>query len=121
MPTYTHLIRFAQQNIEHIAAGPSLLEAGKKAFQEAGAEIKEFYSVLGQHDAIAVTEAPDDEAIARLSLALGANSNIHIQSLRRSQRLKSEQPLRLSREQMGLVRVRKSWAPPAHTAILPTR
>ena len=44
------------------------LEESKKAFESMGAKIKDFYLVMGQYDAIVITEAPDDETITKLVL-----------------------------------------------------
>ena len=65
MPTYVTLMRFTEQGIRNIKEGPARLEAAKKAFQSAGAEIKAYYLGLGRYDAIAVIEGPNDEVAAR--------------------------------------------------------
>ncbi len=47
-----------------------------------GAELKDFYLVTGQYDAVAVIEAPDDEAVAKASMAIGSQGNVRIETLR---------------------------------------
>ena len=47
-----------------------------------GAEIKEFYMVAAQYDAVVVTEAPDDETMAKLALAVGSLGNVHTETVR---------------------------------------
>ena len=37
---------------------------------------------MGQYDAVAVIEAPDDEAVARFSIAIGSQGNVRIESMR---------------------------------------
>ena len=66
MPTYVTLMRFTDQGIRNIKEGPARLEAAKKAFQAAGAEIKSYYLGLGHYDAVAVIEGPSDEVAARM-------------------------------------------------------
>ncbi len=39
------------------------------------------YGVLGDYDFVTILEAPDNEAAARFSLELGAESGAHIQTL----------------------------------------
>jgi uncharacterized protein with GYD domain len=82
MPTYISLIRYTQQGIQHIKESPKRLEAAKKAFRDAGAELKEFYLVMGQYDAVSISEAPDDETLARVVLALGSKGNVQTETLR---------------------------------------
>ena len=45
------------------------LEAAKQSVRAMGGELKTFYLVMGQYDAVVTTEAPDDEAATRFALA----------------------------------------------------
>ena len=60
MPTYISLIRFTQKGVETIREGPKRLDVAKQAFRDAGAELKAFYLVTGQYDAVAISEVPND-------------------------------------------------------------
>ena len=82
MPTDISLIRFTQKGIEGIKEGPARLDRAKQVFRAAGAELKAFYLVSGQYDAVVISEAPNFETVARLSLATGAAGNIRTESLR---------------------------------------
>jgi uncharacterized protein with GYD domain len=82
MPTYISLIRFTQKGMETIKEGPKRLDAAKERFRAAGGELKAFYLVTGQYDAVAVSELPNDEAVARLALANGSMGNIRTETLR---------------------------------------
>ena len=82
MPTYISLLRFTQKGIETIKDGPSRLDAARKAYDAVGARLKEFYLVTGQYDAVVVSDAPNDETVAKLSLALGARGNVRSETLR---------------------------------------
>ncbi len=82
MPTYISLLRYTQKGIQNIKESPNRLEAAKKAFRDAGAELKEFYLVMGQYDAVSISEAPDDETLARVLLALGSQGNVQTETLR---------------------------------------
>jgi hypothetical protein len=62
MPTYVSLLHFTQKGVESIKEGPARLDRAKQAFRAAGGELKAFYVVMGQYDAIAVSEMPTDEA-----------------------------------------------------------
>ena len=82
MPTYISLIRFTQKGMETIKEGPKRLEAAKQRFRTAGGELKAFYLVTGQYDAVAITELPNDEAVARVALSSGAMGNVRTETLR---------------------------------------
>lgn len=82
MATYISLVKYTQQGIQNIKESPARLDTAKNAFQSMGAEIKEFYLVMGQYDLAIVFDAPDDETVARLMLATGALGNVSTQTMR---------------------------------------
>ena len=82
MATYVTLMRFTEQGIRNIKESPAHLEAAKKLFQSAGAEIKSFYLALGNYDAVVVTEGPSDEVAARLALSIGVMGNVRTDTMR---------------------------------------
>ena len=47
-----------------------------------GAELKQWYLVMGQYDAVVVAEAPNDETIAKLALVIGSLGNVRTETLR---------------------------------------
>ena len=81
MATYIILFRFTQQGIQNIKESPARVEAAKKAFQEMGAQVKDFYSVMGRYDTVFIVEAPDDETIAKAALAVGSLGNVRTETL----------------------------------------
>lgn len=82
MATYITLIRFTQQAVEKIKESPAWLDAAKQAFRAMGAELKAFYLVMGEYDAVVIAEGPDDETAAKLALAIGAQGSIRTETLR---------------------------------------
>ena len=82
MPTYISLLSYTQKGIESIKEGPARLDAAKEAFRAMGAEIKEFYSVTGQYDLVVVSEAPDDETVAKLALMIGSLGAVRTETRR---------------------------------------
>jgi len=82
MATYIILLRFTQQGIKNIKESPDRVDAAKQTFRAMGAEVKEFYSVMGKYDTVLVVEAPDDETIAKLTLAMGSLGNVRTETLR---------------------------------------
>jgi uncharacterized protein with GYD domain len=82
MATYISLLHYTQQGVQNIKESPARLDAAKKAFRAMGAELKQWYLVLGQYDAVVVSEAPDDETAAKLALAIGSLGSIRTETLR---------------------------------------
>lgn len=82
MSTYLVLFRFTQKGLETIKESPSRIEKAKGAFKELGAEVKEFYALLGEYDTVFIAEAPNDETIARAAMAVAMLGNVHTEILR---------------------------------------
>ena len=83
MPTYISLLRYTEQGIRDIKNAPNRrLDNARKAYQAAGAKLKDFYLVLGQFDAVVISEAPDEATVAKLVLAIGALGNVRSETLR---------------------------------------
>ena len=79
MDTYISLLKYTQQGIENIKEGPNRLDVAKKAFKAMGAE---YYLVTGQYDAVVISEAPNDETIAKLALSIGSKGAIRTETCR---------------------------------------
>lgn len=71
MATYITLVNFTQKGIEKIKESPDRLDAAKKAFQAMGAEVKDFFLVMGRYDIVLISKAPNDETVAKVALTLG--------------------------------------------------
>lgn len=82
MPTYITLIRYTQEGIQNIKESPARLDAARQAFRAMGAELKKWYLVTGQYDAVVIAEAPDDETVAKLALSIGAQGSIRTETFR---------------------------------------
>ncbi len=82
MATYIVLAKYTHQGITNIKQSPDRLDTAKQAIQSLGGEIKAFYLTMGQYDAVAIVEAPDDETAAKLSLVNAAIGRVRIQTLR---------------------------------------
>ncbi len=82
MPTYITLGRWTQQGIEKVKESPDRLDAFKNLVKSAGGEVKAFYLVTGQYDIVVVTEAPNDEAVAKVALANASKGSVKSETLR---------------------------------------
>jgi uncharacterized protein with GYD domain len=82
MPHYITLGKYTKQGIEKIKESPDRAQAARRIFENMGAKMKDIYLVMGQYDLIVITEAPDDETVAKLTLAIGAQGNVQTETLR---------------------------------------
>jgi uncharacterized protein with GYD domain len=76
MPTYVTLAKWTDQGMKGIKDVPKRLEAFEAAMKAAGGKVKDFYLVMGEYDFIVITEGPNDETAARLTLATGMGGNV---------------------------------------------
>lgn len=82
MATYLALMRWTKEGIEKVKDSPSRLDAARKAIEPYGAKLVSFYMLMGQYDAAAIIEAPDDATYARVSLSLASKGSLRTESLR---------------------------------------
>jgi len=82
MPTYVSLLRWTQQGVAQIKESPSRLDAFKQALKSVGGELKSFYMVMGQYDMVTTFEAPSDEVVAKVALALASKGGVRTETLR---------------------------------------
>lgn len=72
MPTYIRLLRFSDQGLKDLKNVRDRVAAARKAYRDAGGELKQVFMVMGQYDIVAVVEAPNDETLAKVVLAQAA-------------------------------------------------
>jgi uncharacterized protein with GYD domain len=82
MPTYISMLRYTQQGISAVKNAPARIDAAKEAYRKAGGELKSIFLTLGQYDLVVIAEMPNDEAVGRMALALGAQGNIRSETMR---------------------------------------
>jgi uncharacterized protein with GYD domain len=82
MPTYLSLLNWTDQGIKNIKDSPKRLDAVKKAIKGIGGEVKAFYMLQGAYDLALILEAPNDEALAKLLLKVGAAGNVRTTTMK---------------------------------------
>jgi uncharacterized protein with GYD domain len=82
MPTYVALLHYTQKGMESIKDGPGRREAAKKLFASVGAKLKDVYVTMGQYDAVAIVEAPNDETMAKMALTGGSQGYLRTETMR---------------------------------------
>ena len=82
MGRYIMLVNWTDQGIRNVKDSPKRLDAARNAAKGVGAEIKEFYMTMGDHDMVVVVDAPAAEAMAKFALVLGGAGNVRTKTLK---------------------------------------
>lgn len=82
MPTFVTLASLTDQGVRTMKDLPRRLQNAEQTFGSMGATLREVYLVMGAYDYIVIAEAPDDETMARITLAIAGQGNVRTQTLR---------------------------------------
>ena len=82
MTTYVLLLNWTDQGIKTVRESPKRLDAARRVLEEMGGSFKDFYLTMGEHDMVAICEAPDDAVAARFAITLGMNGNVRTRTLK---------------------------------------
>ena len=82
MPHYVTLVRYTHQGISNIKDSPARFDAAKKATEAEGGKVHAWYLTMGQYDAVVISEAPDDDTVAKLALAAAGRGNVRTETVR---------------------------------------
>ncbi len=82
MPTYIALLNFTEQGVKTIKDLPARIAGGRQQMESKGAKLHSYFLTMGQYDAVAIVEAPDDETMASLLLMQAGVGNIRTTTLR---------------------------------------
>jgi uncharacterized protein with GYD domain len=82
MATYIMLIQYTDAGIQHFKSIGDRIAHARQGAAELGAKLEAFYLTMGEYDAVAIVEAPDDETAAKMSLINAANGRVRIRTKR---------------------------------------
>lgn len=78
MPTYIMLTSLTAEGSKTLNSHPDRVRAVNDELEDYGCHLVAQYATLGPYDFVNIVEAPDNEAIAILSGALGARGSLSI-------------------------------------------
>jgi len=81
MPIYILLSTLTSEGRKTIKERPERIKEVNKEIEAFGAKVLQQYAVLGQYDFVNIVEAPNNEAITRVSIELGSRGTVQITSL----------------------------------------
>lgn len=76
MATYIMLSTLTDDGRKTLKAKPGRIKEVNKEIEAMGAKVTAQYAVLGPYDFVNVVEAPDNNAIARISVELGSRGTV---------------------------------------------
>jgi uncharacterized protein with GYD domain len=82
VPTYVVLASFTDQGARTMQDLPRRLDNARATFRALGADLKQIYFAMGQYDYVVIADAPDDETMTRVSLAVSSQGNVRTNSFR---------------------------------------
>jgi uncharacterized protein with GYD domain len=82
MPTYVSLIHWTDQGMRNVKDTLTRRQQARAVVERAGGRWIAGYYPMGHYDTIVITEFPDDETAAAVTLAIAAGGNMHAETLR---------------------------------------
>ncbi|MFB6311449.1 MAG: GYD domain-containing protein [Salinirussus sp.] len=82
MPRYVQLIEYTAEGIDRFEEIPDLTDQARELADSLGGELVDFYLTLGQYDAVAVVDAPDDETMVAGTVTMAKTGTIKTETLR---------------------------------------
>ena len=80
MPLYILSMSWTEKGIKSIRDWPKRANDARSYAKKVGVEIKQVYLTAGDHDLIAIVEAPNPDNMARFALGVGAHGNVRTQT-----------------------------------------
>ena len=82
MARYIALINFTEQGIKTLKDWDKRMAATKERLERSGGKLIDVYLTLGEFDAVAITEAPNDEVALRAAIEYGMAGNGRSRTMR---------------------------------------
>lgn len=81
MAYYVVLSTLTDEGRKTIKEHPQRILEVNKELEKMGIKVKEQFAVLGLYDFVNIVEAPDNTAIMKMSVELGARGSVHLLTL----------------------------------------
>jgi uncharacterized protein with GYD domain len=82
MATYVMVGNYTRQGMDKIRGAPARIDTAREVIASLGGHLQCWYLTMGRYDFVAIIDAPGDEVMARLALAIGSHGNISTETLR---------------------------------------
>ena len=80
MPTFVMLATLTPEGLRAVKSNPERIREVNREIEQLGITVREQWATLGEFDFLSIVEAPDELAMARLSLELGSRGSARYRS-----------------------------------------
>ncbi len=81
MPTYIMLTRLTPDGVKTVKDNPGRVQEVNKEVEQLGVKVLNQWATLGEYDFVTVIEAPDEKAMAKLSIEMGSRGTVMNQTM----------------------------------------
>ncbi len=81
MPEYVVLSKLTDEGRKTLKKKPERIMEVNKELEEMGVKVKQQYALLGNYDFLNIVEAPDNEAMMKMSVELGSRGSVELLTL----------------------------------------
>lgn len=78
MPTYLILSTLTDEGWKHIKQKPERIIEVNKEIEGMGVKIQKQFALLGEYDFASIVDAPDNEAVMKMSLEMGSRGSVQL-------------------------------------------
>ena len=82
MAKYIALLNWTDQGVRNVKDSTKRLDAGREVAKKMGVTVGDVYMTTGAFDLVIVSEAPDDETMARFNLTLAMGGNVRTTTMK---------------------------------------
>lgn len=82
MPTYIIKSKWTALGLQNVKLSATRLDAARKAYEAVGVKLTHFFMTTGEHDMLAIVEAPDDVTLAKAILTSTSHGSIVTETCR---------------------------------------
>jgi uncharacterized protein with GYD domain len=81
MPIFIMLTRLTSDGVKTIKDNPSRVQEVNKEVEQLGVKVVNQWATLGEYDFVSVVDAPDEKAMAKLSVEMGSRGTVMNETL----------------------------------------
>lgn len=82
MAKYVLLLNWTGDGIRAIKDSPSRLDKAREVAKGVGANLEQFYMLMGEYDMMVVLDAPNDDAVAKFVLKISMGGAVRTKTLK---------------------------------------
>jgi uncharacterized protein with GYD domain len=80
MATFVMVATLTPEGVRTVKSNPERIREVNREVEQLGITVREQWATLGEFDFVSIVEAPDERAMARLSLELGSRGSARYRS-----------------------------------------